>query len=162
MGDIEAIGANHQAFSRAGVLTHEIAERLWLVMHGYHHRPLQDEAEAVAWEILWFRPAHAYALRREEDVTGWRRTGETTTDETPERVRQHPEIAQFFRVMIPGCDHPFPTRVEFHFEPIRGGQSYRGRRRMIATVRCNGTPGVEEFVQDVPVGSRSARPLGVH
>lgn len=162
LADLEAIPQDSQAFSRVLVITHEIAERLWLVMHGYVHRAVLDEVEILAWTILWFEPAHEYALRRESEVTGWRRGGEASRSGVPALIAQNHLLLQLFESMFWGVGGA-PVEVDFTYIRSRRSSSYPSMRRT-HILFVGGALGSETHVQEVevevPVSGRVPGPLG--
>ena len=162
IGDLEAIAADAEAFTRAGVVTHEIAERWWMARQGYVHRPVLNAAESVAWEILWFDPAHDYALRREAQVTGWRREQQARRPGAPQRIVQNGPLLQLFENMFWGPGGA-PQETSFVYARRRGGWSRPARRR-VDTRAVGGllTPQmrVEEVELPLPNNGLAPGPVG--
>jgi hypothetical protein len=155
------------------VITHEIAERWWLVGNNYRFNPrvviedgraVADSAQAVADFILYFGPAHTYALQQEEEVTGWRQTGYSQRDLIPAPIRRDRLRHQYWFVLRSHCG--VPMEEEYRFEARGAGQSFPGgrqmrRRAVITRGRCL-LPEiqVQEMGVQVPVNARSPRPTG--
>jgi len=159
LADLEAIPEDARAITRLGVITHETAERLWLVMHGYVHRAGMNEAERVAWTVLWFEPAHAYALSRESEVTGWRRVEETRRSGVHPRIAHDPRLLHLFQNMIWSLGGE-PEELDFTYLRSRAGWSRPSLRRTHIRF-VSGIPRVLEVEEQVPVNSRVPGPLGL-
>jgi hypothetical protein len=164
IGDLEAIAVDAQAFTRAGVITHEIAERWWMVRHGYVHRAVLNGAESVAWQILWFDPAHEYALRREAEVTGWRQVEDVRRPGAHQRIVQNGPLLQVFEAMFWGPGGA-PEEVSFVYTRRRGGWSRPARRRVDSRA-VGGLLGprmrVQEIELPVPNNGLAPGPVGVN
>jgi hypothetical protein len=163
IADLVALNGNNQAFTRMGIITHEIAERDWLVVHGYQHQPGID---LTIWLILWFDPAHEYALQKEEEVTGWHLLSQSpprNLNEIPPWALRDPQLRQFFEVqrqlwtqLFPDC--PPNSEWEWQYESRGRGRSYAGRRRVVADARCR--QAARAIEEQVPVNPQAPQPLG--
>jgi hypothetical protein len=158
IADINAIPAGNLAYSRTGVLVHEIAERFWLVMMGFQYSSGMREDDYLR---SWFAPAHAYALTKEAEVTGYIR--ESESGRTPIAKSEYmrfmfddvPALVDAFSPM-PGPS--METTMEMSYREYRpsAGTLYPARRRVTVRAAPIGPPRVEE----VPINPRKPGSTG--
>ena len=151
---------------RAAEIWEAIAERFWLVVNGYLHQPVPDGAGLVVWSIVWFEPAHRYALQREEEVTGWRQIAQTPPRDhnpVPAWVLRDPRVGPFFQaqqqlwnVVFPNC--PPNSEWEWRFESRGRGSNHPGRRRVLVQTQCLQPARVIE--EPIPPNPPAPGPLG--
>jgi hypothetical protein len=150
--DLRALAPGNQAYSRAGVITHEIAERLFLTRAGFVYDASMSDEEFFRY---WYLPAHGYASERETEVTGWRRTeeigehGETTSEWLREGLRS-------VAAGLPPSPRPRPARFDVTLEETHP-PPWRSRRHRHATITGGGLE--ETVVTEGPALPRG--PLGV-
>ncbi len=175
--DIEAIRESSEALTRAGVITHEIAERWHMVSHGFEFAPavrvvqgraVRDDTLRLLDEATFYLPAHEYAIEQESRVTGWRRVGYHRRELLPQRARENPRVARAMRLA-----GTIPLQDEFVFEERPDGAGRRGdgwichdrgsgHRRVTALLNAWPWMSVnEEVAEGAPASSRDARSHGM-
>jgi hypothetical protein len=158
IADIEAIPGGNLAYSRIGVLVHEIAERFWLSIMGFQYTSGMREEDHL---LTWYAPAHRYAVNREAEVTGYIRESESGHSPIPrsEYMRwMYADVPALVEAFSPIPMPSMETSMQLCYREYRpaAGTLYPARRRVTIRAGPLGPPRVEE----VPVNPRRPGPTG--
>jgi hypothetical protein len=158
LADIEAIPSTNVAYSRVGVLVHEIAERFWLSIMGFQYTADMREEDHL---FTWYAPAHRYAINREAEVTGFVRESESGHSPIPRSEYTRWMYAEVPALVDAFSPIPLPsmeTAMHLSYREYRpaSGKLYPARRRVTIRARPLGPPRVEE----VPINPRKPGPAG--